>query len=490
MNQINKQLSSMKRISFIVMAFALVMSLSQCKKEQTSPNNTTESVMITLDVKGGNGSRVDVDPNIGTVNFENGDKLYVASAGKYVGTLTHNGTYFVGTVTNAVADSLLRFYFLGNVEPSEALVAGSTTSCSVDISDQSENYSNNQWDLPVISFGSSNEPFGQQTFYTAYLRNKCALVKFRVYQGVQSNDDVYISGVNHVVTIGFDGDSFEYGKYNEGYINLGQGSHNSWVEKWVILLPQEAMEGADDGAYINNVYYGYRGAIPAISPNAFFTNGIEVLINDESVVPTPTGAMSGLFSINNTEKVWFSQGNLQYQQSNNTWHFAENQWDYSGVSNYDLFAWETALEDHIISNGNAGDIWRNLTYAGWTYITHYRETPSGVRYAKANVEGVNGLLLFPDDWKSSVYRVVNENTIAAPYSSNVINSDTRAILEANGVVFLPVVGQSGKYWTSSSTSVSNRAYSLDITNNNLSYGYTGVMSSLFIRLVQDYIPAK
>ena len=194
----------MKKISIILMAWALVLSLSQCKKEQqASLDNTSESVTITLDVKGGNGSRVDVDPSLGTVDFENGDVIYVACAGKYVGTLTHNGSYFIGTVTNAVTDSLLHFYFLGNVEPAETLVSGVTSSCSIDISDQSGTYSDGNWHLPVISYGVSTEPFGPQINYTSYLRNRCALVKFRVYQGVQSTDDIYVSGMNHLVTIGF-----------------------------------------------------------------------------------------------------------------------------------------------------------------------------------------------------------------------------------------------------------------------------------------------
>lgn len=45
----------------------------------------------------------------------------------------------------------------------------------------------------------------------------------------------------------------------------------------------------------------------------------------------PEGAINGLFTINeNGDQVYFSQGNLQYQASTNTWRFAENQWNYVG----------------------------------------------------------------------------------------------------------------------------------------------------------------
>lgn len=70
--------------------------------------------------------------------------------------------------------------------------------------------------------------------------------------------------------------------------------------------------------------------------------------------PPPTGAIAGLFTINNSGgKVYFSQGNLQYIGSagNPYWKFAEHQWDYLGDNGQgsesqnvdrDLFGWGTS----------------------------------------------------------------------------------------------------------------------------------------------------
>ena len=75
----------------------------------------------------------------------------------------------------------------------------------------------------------------------------------------------------------------------------------------------------------------------------------------QAVIPSqvPTGAINGKFTINSSgAKVYFSNGNLQYQASTDTWRFATNQWDYVGVDNanisqtysgwIDLFGWGTS----------------------------------------------------------------------------------------------------------------------------------------------------
>ncbi len=48
----------------------------------------------------------------------------------------------------------------------------------------------------------------------------------------------------------------------------------------------------------------------------------------------PEGSIPSLFSISENQQVFFSQGNLQYQASSNTWRFAERQNDFVGGENY------------------------------------------------------------------------------------------------------------------------------------------------------------
>lgn len=214
-----------------------------------------------------------------------------------------------------------------------------------------------------------------------------------------------------------------------------------------------------------------------------------------------TGAINGVFSVSSSKKVQFSQGNLQYQASTKTWRFAEHQWDIIGEANknisssysgwIDLFGWGTSGYNgknpwmtsttstdygngerdiagtnydwgvnNTISNGG-GKSWRTLTRDEWVYVFNTRSTSSGIRYAKATVNGVNGVILLPDNWSSSNYSLRKTNTTDASFGSNKIRqTDWQNKFEANGAVFLPAaghrygtnvnyVGSYGNYWSAS-----------------------------------------
>ena len=194
------------------------------------------------------------------------------------------------------------------------------------------------------------------------------------------------------------------------------------------------------------------------------------------------------FSVSSTKRVYFAKGNLQYQASTKKWRFAENQWDVLGEANskisdknsgwIDLFGWGTGSNPtknatnnkeyasftdwgkNPISNGG-GKSWRTLSKEEWSYVLDERNTPSGIRYAKATVNGIQGLILLPDNWNSAYFGLEDINRTGADFDDNVINkNDWANKLEAKGAVFLPNagsrkgsgvsgVGKDGYYWSSS-----------------------------------------
>lgn len=213
-----------------------------------------------------------------------------------------------------------------------------------------------------------------------------------------------------------------------------------------------------------------------------------------------TGALNGLFSVSASKQIHFSQGNLQYQASTDTWKFADNQWDYIGNDNInisynytgwiDLFGWGTGNNptNNSESHGDYGSFddwgnnsisnindnikrWYTLTAMEWEYLIEKRNTPSGLRFVRAIVNDVKGLIILPDDWNTNTY---NLNS-GIEYSSNQISLSEWDVLESAGAVFLPAagsrnpadhtlsyVGTKGYYWSSSFVNL-NQAWCLEFT---------------------------
>ena len=150
----------------------------------------------------------------------------------------------------------------------------------------------------------------------------------------------------------------------------------------------------------------------------------------------------------------------------------------------------------ISNGGNQVGLWRTMTRAEWTFLFNRRNTPSSVSYAKAQVNGVNGVILVPDDWDVTTYSLSNTNDDEASFTSNVVDEiDWQDVLEVAGAVFLPAAGGRtgsnvhddvdpyGFYW-STTYSGSYGAYGLSFSDWYLyTYEATGRCNGFSVRLV-------
>lgn len=222
--------------------------------------------------------------------------------------------------------------------------------------------------------------------------------------------------------------------------------------------------------YLSNGSYLVADSISMVAPS------------DAPVEPTYTPKA---FTINaNGDKIFFSQGNLQYQASTNTWRFAEHQYDLIGSDNsnisstysgwIDLFGWGTgsnptnASTDYndystfvdwgtnaITNGGNTPNQWRTLTNDEWGFLCHTRANAADLR-CQARVNGVHGYIFLPDDFVLPVGLTFLAN--ANEWAMNVYSALEWSKLEAAGAVFLPAagdrygtdvgsVGLRGLYWS-------------------------------------------
>ena len=283
----------------------------------------------------------------------------------------------------------------------------------------------------------------------------------------------------------------------------------------------------------------------AVLEQAQYTNETVTLI---FAVETPVGAIDVLFTINDDGgKVFFSKGNLQYVKSTGVWSFMEHQYDmverlgqdvgenYADQDTVSLFGWSTSgynhggycyqpwststsesdyhaygyyqfnLEDQtgqadwgynaIVNGGNTEHLWRTLTTEEWDYIFETRATSSGIRFAKAKVGNVNGVILLPDDWSGSYFNLNFPNTTNVYYENNLISLEQWPVIEQHGAVFLPAsgyrlgteinnTGSSGHYW-SSTHFYENRANCVNIFDSGLyPQAIDFIYNGFSVRLVQ------
>lgn len=262
---------------------------------------------------------------------------------------------------------------------------------------------------------------------------------------------------------------------------------------------------------------------------------------------SPDGTVPGLFTTADGHQVFFSKGNLQYRASTGTWRFAGQQYDFVGKGNLersstwdgwiDLFGWGTSGYDHgaadwqpwsgndntqsdalhyaygnsdcdlysgdgkadwgynrIEGGGEEEHRWRTPSLSEWLYLFYSRSTASGVRFAKAQVAGVNGLLLLPDNWRVSVFPLNAANDGSVGFGTNLISlQDWTLRFEPAGVVFLPEAGAStisgifghiGCYYTS--TAATSDAYHFCFNEYTLLFDSSGHRGDgLSVRLVMD-----
>ena len=140
-------------------------------------------------------------------------------------------------------------------------------------------------------------------------------------------------------------------------------------------------------------------------------------------------------------------------------------------------------------------------------MLYQRRTISGILFAKALVNGINGVIIFPDNWRSSIYLINNANVLEATFDSNVLSASIWAdFFENNGAVFLPAAGirlqgvssdvnNQGCYWGSTiySSGGTDFLYSSDFVFDNSSlslFGGKWRYYGLSVRLIQNYIPQK
>ena len=212
----------------------------------------------------------------------------------------------------------------------------------------------------------------------------------------------------------------------------------------------------------------------------------------------------GKFSVYSSNQIEFAPGNVQYHTGTQQWRFADNQFDVIGVDDnirlgdpelsawIDLFAWSCESTYYGVNPSNkdsdyTGDFvdWGELFEGGWytpskdelQYLLFGRVNASNLR-AEGTVNGMNGLILLPDDCVLPegipflAGYIGNEE-----YTENVYDLEQWEALETVGAVFLPHAGSRtggyGNMWNGSTeaTFINEETGFYSWVDNVQIYGY-------------------
>ena len=276
-----------------------------------------------------------------------------------------------------------------------------------------------------------------------------------------------------------------------GYnITMAEGTEDA--ENWKVKVGEgEAqafpVEGLNGGEAVTVKYNGSREV-----------KSVTVVKKGAAAKPD---LLSSVFSVSSTKKVTFSKGNLRY--ASGTWSFFDNQYDYyTSYSDdaWDKFGWSTSATTYGMNTSNTNDDysgdfvdwgatmgtgWSTLSSDEWTYLfnTRIASTVGGTengRYAKAKVNNVQGIILFPDTYThpDGVTPPTGVNAEdATGWNGNNYTAADWTKMESAGCVFLPAAGyrygssvdNAGtlSYYWSATPYGSNDAYIVDFNSNNL-----------------------
>lgn len=257
---------------------------------------------------------------------------------------------------------------------------------------------------------------------------------------------------------------------------------------------------AEEGAHemwfgMSYIYYN-----PGIGGNSHRHNGLSVRLARDTVVPEEMYIekhLPGYFSVGENKHVKFSQGNLQYRASTDTWRFANeqyhcvaleknmqisqtyNEWidllKFASSGYNELYPWsETHYSSSnsiantnydwgqynaIKNGGNTAGLWRTMTIDEWRYLFYYRNNASSL-FAFATIENQPGIIVLPDNYTNTT---LNTGKEYFDWNSNILNAKEWQSYEDIGGVFLPANGSilddpnatHGFYWSSTVGSYCN-----------------------------------
>lgn len=440
----------MKKI-MIFAAFAAALSLASCQKEglnevvKNDPSAVSESPIFTGTINAG--TKTTVDASSGKVSWETTDEITVTDKDQ------KTSVYSIESIDGTTGRATF-VYKSGDTLGEGPYTATYGTEPATD-----QTYSATPGKIYMTAPETSTNSFN----FTV----QCALMEINLTKSGESVSSVAVTGTptdgtktTYILTC-IEAQSIESTK--SFYITVPAGVYNKIV-----------ITDSDDKVCTLIAASGITVANNHIKPLTFVGSKLDFI---------PAGALPGVFSVSDTKKVHFSQGNL-WADGDKALHFEANQyssassWDASHVSH---FTWSSTVEyavdaaddsysgdnlfcdeSHKVSVDGGEAIYYALSKEEWQYLFN-----NNIK-KWVTVNSVNGYVIAPDGF---------EGELANSYANDA------ELVTAGNLVFLPAagdrwgsgvsdVGDCGFYWSSTfNASTEDCAYQVYLDSNGVNPGY-------------------
>ena len=374
-----KRRKTFKKGVAIMLAFSMLLGLTQCKKHLDVIETVDKGIPMTLDAYNGAKTVFNMSGDQLQIAWGTNEVIYVVCNGKCIGSVTNGaggGGTFTGSVTDLTAGNTytLHYYYVGT----EQTIADNATSFTMTFSGQ---------DGTLDNLGKYHIGYGTQTITydgnpisaVAGLQSLVAIGYFDIAGMAEVGEKVYMYGdyINNKISINFATNAVTYSKADnlrDNYIGLGAVASGATCGKYVMLVPNHT-DGTEllqtditfvskrTSATVKNVNTFKYGIVAGRYYCSEGNATSPIVLDVASYYP---GTLRGLFTINaaTKEAVHFSQGNLQYIGSagdgsaTNTgayWQLASSQIEYFGNNGQksstiqldrDMFCWGTSGYNH------------------------------------------------------------------------------------------------------------------------------------------------
>lgn len=438
------------RKTIIFAAFAALVSLASCQKEEAIYNNGTDksaSPVFTASISGA--TRTTIDMTDGKVEWEATDEITVTDA------TSASAIYEIESI-DATTGKATFVYKSG-----ATLGDGPYTATYGTEPATAQTYSATAGKLYMTAPETSGNSFA----FTV----QCGLMKLNLTKTGESVKSIAVTGT----PIG--------GSETTYTLTCTEAQSIATAKDFCLALPA----GSYTKIIITNESYATAtlNSEPGVAIAANHIKPVTIKETKINFVPLPEGALPGQFSVSETKQVNFSRGNLQavYDGGEYCWKFASKQYEVIGDSDgnktidsqeedtvVDLFGWSTESTYYGIStlicldfskdckycgdfkdwgeNIGDGNTWRTLSYAEWDYLAHSRPNASNLFKFGVSVCNKNEcIVIAPDNFPGTIESSYNTESWSIAEAAGLVCLPAAGIREGSNVFY---VGEHANYWTS------------------------------------------